>query len=77
MVQDREGGDDVGTAWFFDLDARYGALLAAGDTLEKPGGLIDFEMVQSTRSRIVSAIIGPRRGKSRCTDGTPASMPEM
>ena len=33
-----------GQRGFFDLDARYAVLSAAGDPLEKLGGLIDFEI---------------------------------
>lgn len=43
-MRERDGDRILGHGSFFDLDARYAALSAAGDPLEKLGGLIDFEI---------------------------------
>ena len=47
---------------FFDLDARYAAVSAAGDPLEKPGGLIDFEIFRSALDRALKRSDGSTGG---------------
>lgn len=54
---------------FFDLDERYAALLAAGDPLEKSGGLIDFTKFCPRSMRPCSALMvaggrSPAAGRS-------------
>jgi IS5 family transposase len=37
----------IGQPGFSDLDERYAALSAAGDPLERPGAVVDFELFRS------------------------------
>ena len=48
---------------FFDLDARYAALSAAGDPLEKLGGLIDFEIFRSALDGALKRSDGSKGGR--------------
>ena len=48
---------------FFDLDERYGALSAAGDPLEKLGGLIDFEIFRPALDAALQRSDGSRGGR--------------
>lgn len=48
---------------FFDLDERYAALSAAGDPLEKLGGLIDFEIFRPALDAALQRSDGSRGGR--------------
>jgi hypothetical protein len=48
---------------FFDLDARYAALSAAADPLEKLGGLIDFEIFRSALDGALKRSDGSKGGR--------------
>lgn len=48
---------------FFDLDARYAALSAAGDPLEKLGSLIDFEIFRPALDAVLQRSDGRKGGR--------------
>lgn len=48
---------------FFDLEERYAALSAAGDPLEKLGGLIDFEIFRPALDAALQRSDGSRGGR--------------
>ncbi|MEJ2408584.1 MAG: transposase, partial [Novosphingobium sp.] len=48
---------------FSIFDERYAALSAAGDPLEKPGGLIDFEIFRPALDAALPRSDGSRRGR--------------
>lgn len=48
---------------FFDLDASYAALSAAGDPLEKLGGLIDFEIFRAALDGALKRSDGSKGGR--------------
>lgn len=52
-----------GQRGFFDLDARYAALSAAGDPLEKLGGLIDFEIFRPALDEALKRSDGSKGGR--------------
>lgn len=54
------GGDDGGTARFFDLSDRYGALSAAGDPLKRLTGVVAVEVF---RGPLIAALRRSVRGK--------------
>lgn len=53
----------LGQRGFFDLDARYAALSAAGDPLEKLAGLIDFEIFRPELDAALKRSDGSKGGR--------------
>lgn len=50
-------------AGFFDLDERYQALSKAGDPLERPGGVIDFEPFRYRLEKALKRSDGAKGGR--------------
>lgn len=58
-----DGGNVSEQRGFFDLDERYAAFSAAGDPLEKLGGLIDFEIFRPALDAVLQRSDGSRGGR--------------